>query len=294
MFFNTDTRGKLAFSSVAKEYDEARPVYPESIFRDAIAAMRKQGFPGRKPADVLEIGAGSGQATEQLQKRAVHLDVLEPGQAFAKTLRRRYGCCANTRIFETTFEDFEAARRYDLVASASALHWIPKKTFYGRIFKLLKPGGWFLGMWHLPLFSEAVYGVIRETISPRLPGFSIPRPSRDILKLFAEGYSEFSQKRGFVHCWQKTYSSERPLSAELCAALIWSYFNVDSLPKRGNAKMQTSLKSHLLGLPCEDLGVRDTFEVVMGQSPKASRLTKRCSGLARKTRRVGSSKVASR
>jgi SAM-dependent methyltransferase len=283
MFFNTDIRGKLAFSLVAKEYDAARPSYPEIIFRDAVATMRQNGLSGRKLRHVLEVGAGSGQATEQLLTQALHLDVLEPGAAFVRLLRRRYRDAAETHIHQTTFEAFRTAQRYDLVAAASALHWIPRELFYGRIFSLLKPGGWFLGIWHQPTFTNAVYGIIGDVIVPHVPEFWIPRPTREVRDLFAKGYADFSRNRGFLHCRRKTYRRRRRLPAELCAALIWSYVDVASLRVSRIAGIQKTLERRIATASPADLLVRDTFQVVMGQSPKANRPASRCSGLAIKS-----------
>jgi SAM-dependent methyltransferase len=294
MFFNTDIRGKLAFALVAKEYDAARPSYPEIIFRDAVATMRKNGLSGRKLRHVLEVGAGSGQATEQLLTHALHLDVLEPGPAFARLLRRRYRDAADTHIHQTTFEAFRTAQRYDLVAAASALHWIPRELFYGRIFSLLKPGGWFLGVWHQPTFTNAVYEIIEDVIVPHVPEFWIPRPTREVRNLFATGYADFSRNRGFLNCRRKTYSRRRRLSAELCAALIWSYVDVKSLRASRIAGMQKQLERRLAAATPADFVVRDTFQVVMGQSPKTNRPTKRSSGLAIKSGGVDNPLVASR
>ena len=294
MFFNTDIRGKLAFSLVAKEYDAGRPSYPSIIFSDAAAAMRQRGFSSRKLRHVLEIGAGSGQATEQLLPRAKHLDVLEPGAAFAKLLRQRYRDATNMRIYEKTFESFETVLRYDLVAAASALHWIPQEVFYRRIFTLLEPGGWFMGIWHQPTFTATVYAIIADIIVPRVPEFWIPRQTREVRALFATGYEDFSRNRGFRYCRRKTYSRQRRLSAESCAALIWSYVNIDSIHAKDCRSMQQAMKQRLASASRTDLVVKDSFQVVMGQAPKANRPTKRCSGLAIKSGGMDNPLVASR
>jgi len=66
------TRGHL-FDSVAEIYDDVRPHYPTTIY-DALAELVQP------PADVLEIGAGSGQATVDLAQRGYRVIAIEPGR----------------------------------------------------------------------------------------------------------------------------------------------------------------------------------------------------------------------
>ncbi len=56
--------GGVSFDEVAELYDAVRPAYPEQLFDDllAIAATPDRGR-------VIDVGAGTGQATEQLARR---------------------------------------------------------------------------------------------------------------------------------------------------------------------------------------------------------------------------------
>jgi SAM-dependent methyltransferase len=275
MYFNTDIKSKGQFSLVAEEYDLARPFYPQTIYNDAIKTIRRHGLKSGKLENVLEIGGGSGQATVKLRKFAAHLDCIEPGKTFASILRRRFRSNKKVRIFRTTFEQFESSYKYDLVASACAIHWIPKKTFYRRIRLLLKPGGWVLGIWHQPSFSDSVYEVIGDTIKPRFPQFWIPQNTHENQKLFEKGFYEFSKRKGFINCWHKTYARKRHLSPEICSALIWSYVDISSMKEGEKNKMKENLYKSLLKLPKKELVARDNFPVAMGQIDKEISPTKR-------------------
>ena len=268
MYFNKDIKSKGQFSLVAADYDIARPSYPEVIYKEAITSMRKHGFKTAKLENVLEIGGGSGQATRRLSRLACHLDCIEPGKAFSRILRERFRSFKNVRFFQTTFEEFESTVKYDLIASACAIHWIPKKFFFSRIRSILKPGGWILGIWHQPSFSDSVYEIIEEVIKPWFPKFWIPQNSPENKKLFEKGFLEFSRKPQFFNCRQKTYSQRRFLSAERCAALIWSYVNVSDLSGVEKRQMRKSLLKDLQRLRTAELVVRDNFPVAMGQKRK--------------------------
>ena len=266
MYFNSNIKCKGQFSLVATDYDSARPVYPEIVYKEAIKAMRKHGLKKTKLENVLEIGGGSGQATERLSKLAYHLDCIEPGKAFANILRQRFRSFKNIKVFKATFEEFESSREYDLVASACAIHWIPKRFFYRRIRSILKPGGWVLGIWHQPTFSDSVYKIIGEVIKPRFPKFWIPQNTRENQKLFEIGFREFSRKQSFINCRRKTYFQRRFLTADVCAALIWSYVDISGLTRSEKNHMRKSLQQRLQKLSAPELVVRDYFPVAMGQN----------------------------
>src|SRR5436190_10106737 len=71
------------FDRIADEY-EARPAYPDWVF-DRLVARCGLG-PG---ARVLEIGAGSGQATLPMLQRGAQVTAVEPGASLARRLADR-------------------------------------------------------------------------------------------------------------------------------------------------------------------------------------------------------------
>ena len=266
MYFNDDFSRKLAFALVPTEYDLGRPTYPSEIYRDAIYAMGGD-FSGAQRLDkVLEIGSGTGQATVDLARLSSRLDCIEPGKSFADILRNKFASQKGVTIYETEFEQFQSEYSYDLVASACAIHWIPKEMFFSRIHSLLKPDGWLLGIWHQPRFSNAVYDIIQDIIIPRFSYFRIPRFGTEEREKLDEGFDDFSNQRGFRKCWKKTYSPTRVLMPNVTAALIWSYVDVATLTEDEGIAIQDSLKRKISHLAIEDVSVIDNFQVVMGQN----------------------------
>jgi len=266
MYFNEDITSKGQFSLVAAEYDLARPSYPAEIYKDALFSIKECTDDSHRLENVLEVGSGSGQATVELAKVSSRLDCVEPGRDFVRLLRERFSASERITVFETEFESFQSVVRYDLVASACAIHWIPKEHFYGRINSLLKPSGWFLGIWHQPRFSETVYEVIRKTIEARFPNFCIPRCDAENQKSFETGFSEFSRGRGFRNCWRRTYRSTRFLSPVAVASLIWSYVDIANLPDADRRDLHDSFNFGIHGLSHSEYIVEDNFPVAMGQN----------------------------
>jgi SAM-dependent methyltransferase len=114
------------FDSVAELYERSRPGYPGELF-EAL------GAPGR----VLEIGAGTGQATRGLLARGWDVVALEPGPELARVARRRTGA----DVVTATFEGWDGDGPYDLVFAATSWHWLDPAVAYAKAARLLRPGG---------------------------------------------------------------------------------------------------------------------------------------------------------
>jgi SAM-dependent methyltransferase len=103
---------------------------------------------------VLELGPGPGAATEWLHPRVRQLVAVEWDEAAARRLSERYaGTNVEVLVGDATKLEF-AADTFDSVASFTMLHHVP--TFWGQqlvlqeAFRVLKPGGTFLGSDSLP------------------------------------------------------------------------------------------------------------------------------------------------
>jgi SAM-dependent methyltransferase len=129
--------GRQAFGLDAANYHAARPRYPEAVW----AALRDRA--GLRPGiDILEIGAGTGLATEPLlaagPKRLV---AVEPDARLAEFLRQRLDD-PRLEVIAAPFEETALApASFDLVASATAFHWLDAVPALRRIHELLRPHG---------------------------------------------------------------------------------------------------------------------------------------------------------
>jgi SAM-dependent methyltransferase len=129
------------FDAVAARYDASRPGYPDV----AIDSMLE--LAGSRPgAHVLEIGAGTGQLTRALVDRGLQVTCIEPGGALAAILRSKV---PQAQVVVTTFEAWDPAdRRFDLVVSATAFHWLDARAAVERIRRLLTPDGALALLWN--------------------------------------------------------------------------------------------------------------------------------------------------
>src|SRR4029079_13415578 len=111
--------GRHVFGTAAALYATARPGYPDRVYE--ILRDRCRLDPSSR---VLEIGAGSGQATKRLADLAGSVVAVEPSDALAAHLRARL-TTANVEIIEAPFEDVDLPpASFDLVAAATPFHWL--------------------------------------------------------------------------------------------------------------------------------------------------------------------------
>lgn len=136
------TERRLVFGETADLYHRYRPSYPTALIDDLVALAR---LDGSRP--VLEIGAGTGKATALFAARGIPVVAVEPSAEMASHLRAH----PSTSVEIADFEDWEpAGRRFQLVYSAQAWHWIRPEAGYEKVAEALEPGGWLAAFWNRP------------------------------------------------------------------------------------------------------------------------------------------------
>jgi cyclopropane fatty-acyl-phospholipid synthase-like methyltransferase len=134
---------KIFDSSVPPEmFDRWRTRYCRECFEDVVGHA-KLG-PGKT---ALEIGPGTGQATEPIIKTGCSYLAIELGENFTEAMKKRFGSYDNFEIVNADFETYDfGENQFDLVYSAATIQWIPEEIGFPKVFKLLKSGGTFAMM----------------------------------------------------------------------------------------------------------------------------------------------------
>jgi len=119
---------------MADQYERYRLDYPDELV-DAVLQYAE-----RPVRSALEVGAGTGKATRLFAAWGVEVTALEPDADMAQVLQR------TTRdmpvdLMVSTFEDFNTARRFDLVYAGASWHWTDPASRWARAVELLVPGG---------------------------------------------------------------------------------------------------------------------------------------------------------
>ena len=128
---------RTVFDTIPELFDRYRPRYCAELF-DAL--IESAGIaPGRT---VLELGPGTGQATDPILNTGCDYHAIELGGHLFEFMKRKYGHLPNFHIVNGDFitHDF-GGQRFDLIYSAATIQWIPEEVVFPKTFALLKPGG---------------------------------------------------------------------------------------------------------------------------------------------------------
>lgn len=129
---------KTTFNSNVERYHAMRPNYPLKLFNKLIADTCLPNH-----ANLLEIGPGTGQATKPLAKRGYNITAVELGDDLAAKARRVLKGYPNVKIVSGAFEDTKLPKNhFDLIYSATAIHWIKPKFRFAKPHQLLKKDGY--------------------------------------------------------------------------------------------------------------------------------------------------------
>jgi len=124
------------------EFDAWRTRYCDACFADVIAYA---GLDAGKT--VLEIGPGTGQATEPILKTGCEYLAIELGENFTEAMKERFGHYPNFNIVGGDFETYDfKGQKFDLIYSAATIQWIPEAVGFPKVYDLLKSGGTFAMM----------------------------------------------------------------------------------------------------------------------------------------------------
>ncbi|OMF29455.1 class I SAM-dependent methyltransferase [Paenibacillus sp. FSL H8-0259] len=138
------------FNQAAEYYDRYRPSYPFALIEQIVqeASLTKE-------SRILEIGAGSGKASELFLDRGYELLCIEPGPQLAELGRQKHRD-KNVRFVTSRFEHWSGPEKdFDLIFSAQAFHWVPQPEGYKKCGRLLKPGGRLALFWNFYLQGDS-------------------------------------------------------------------------------------------------------------------------------------------
>ena len=148
------------FDTIPEQFDKFRPRYSQELF-DSLIDYAKIG-PSKK---VLEIGPGTGQATEPILNTGCDYNAIELGEHLYAKMKEKYGDRPNFNIVNDDFitHDFSdmlgtggpnstgstgsatdtttSSHKFDLIYSAATIQWIPEDIAFSKTFELLAPGG---------------------------------------------------------------------------------------------------------------------------------------------------------
>lgn len=154
------------FNQIPDGY-EARPGYPQQLF-DVLVERGAL----RDGAVVLEIGAGTGQATLPILELGAEVTAVEPGAALARRLIERTAG-RKLQVIVSSFEEASLSEAaFDLVASATAFHWVDPTVGSAKCARVLRDHGWVALWWTIwgdPDRPDAFHDALRPVLEARAP-----------------------------------------------------------------------------------------------------------------------------
>ena len=198
------------FDAAGDSYDRARPGYPAELFDDLFA----YAAPSRAPS-VLEIGAGTGQATRALLQHAGTVTAVELGARLATKLRENLAKDPRLVVLQDAFEETPLQEGgFAVAVVATAFHWLDPEVRLAKIHSVLGAGGTVGIIDTVQIASEADAGFFDAC----RPVYQRYRPDEEARPLPAEGQTVspalselqssplFRDERTWRYRWDQRYS----------------------------------------------------------------------------------------
>jgi SAM-dependent methyltransferase len=188
-----------SFGAVAEQYDRFRPACPETLIDD---------LAGLRPADVLDVGCGTGKVAVALARRGLPVLGVEADARMAE-VARRHGI--DVRV--AAFEEWDAAgRTFDLVVCGDAWHWINPARGVAKAAEVLRTGGVVARFWSTAVLGEAVVAAFDPIYRRYAP--EIAQVWRHASRFHATQRDLFADSGAFSPAEIRIFPWERRLSAD--------------------------------------------------------------------------------
>ena len=198
----SNTELKTTFNTAPTLYEDARPGYPEELIQNI---EDLSGLNDR--SRILEVGCGTGKATRPFAERGYELVCLDIGADLIAVARKKLKAFPNVSFVEHAFEDWKSDRKFDLILSATAFHWVDPKVRYLKASEVLKSKGF------LAVFSnqhvrkdEGFFAESQRLYDKYYTPLTTNRPTH---ATNFPGVEAFQVPMKRVYPWTQTYSSEQ-------------------------------------------------------------------------------------
>lgn len=249
---------RMVFDAIPEQFDRYRPRYSPVLFQDLIE------YAGIGPGKaVLEIGPGTGQATDPILDTGCDYQAIELGEHLYGMMERKYGDRPNFHIVLGDFitHDF-GAQRFDMVYSAATIQWIPEDVAFSKTFNLLKPGGTLAMMLTVSEYrtpNPALYEQIQKVYDAHF------KPET---RYSHSGFRyESAPEYGYVDFERREYPGRRTFTAEEYVAFCGTHCDHLVIPEPHRSLFFDGLRDAVLAAGNE-IVFNDTYILYLARKPQ--------------------------
>ena len=234
---------KNTFSKVIKDYATARPGYPKELY-DTVMKFAELGT----EAEVLEVGAGTGQATDLFLQGKFRLDLLEVSEEQVLFLKQKYGNNPKVTVVKDYFEQYETEKKYDLIYSATAFHWVDSWIGYPKAWEMLNAGGTLSVFWHMSsvtYYEGGIFDGLNAIKKKYLPQESLGFDAEGIMKVKERRIAQiqsggcFSVPENYEYRWTDIYDADRYVT------LLNTYSGTQALQEEKRAEYLEEVRAYI-------------------------------------------------
>ena len=250
---------RTAFDSDAANYDAIRPRYCPELFRAVVESAELE--PGKC---CLEIGPGTGQATEPVLTTGCSVTAVELGKHLADYLADKYAQNANLTVWQGDFLQYPEERQFDLIFSATAFHWIPREEGLAKVFRLLKPGGTLALFWNHPLPGGGPGTQGDIALQKVYAKYGKGRRDNPFDGSSCPAYCEALRDAGFSEVKAKLFEAWRYLDCDQYVMLLRSYSDHAKMSSQEQTSLELDMKKAIIELG-GTLPIRDVMDLYIAK-----------------------------
>ena len=250
---------RKVFDTIPEQFDLYRPRYSAELFSDLIEYA--EVAPNKM---VLEIGPGTGQATDPILETGCDYHAIELGEHLYKKMQQKYSHYSNFHIVNDDFitHDF-CNMKFDMIYSASTIQWIPEEIAFSKIFDLLKPGGTLAMM-----LTRADYKTPNGELYSRIQSVydEYFRPEAKYKEMHAPFIYTNATNYGFVHFEKREFYGRRVFTADEYVSFCGTHSDHVLIPEPYKTEFFNGLKEAVLEAG-NKIEFNDTYVLYLAKKP---------------------------
>jgi len=233
---------KYLFDDAVLNYEKRRPNYGTELFKDIV---KYAGIGMDK--SLIEVGCGTGQATEPFLKTKCKVTAVELGENLSSYTREKFKSYKNLNVIQSAFEDYDCEdKKFDMLYSATAFYWIPDEFGYKKAYRIIKNGGTIALFWNRPSTNDKdnpLHQKIQSIYNELLPQWSYKvTNNEDKSRIYSSIINKIEQN-GFTNIEFKLYHNIRKMTGVEYIELLNTYSDHLALEKSIKSQLFDNIRT---------------------------------------------------